>query len=145
MSLTEMVVVVVLLSAVLAGGWVSWRWFVKTAEAQNARFTLRQLAGSMQQYEQSRGYLPADPAELARIEPSLTFVLGASGGPGEVSVAAAAGEDRVGLALLERGVCTTITVVPFAGGLSETSGSFEPSAERPCSGTAALAEVGRAW
>lgn len=133
------------LGLLAALGWGAWLRVRSEAAGQHSRMALQQLAISVQQYHQSRGFFPDDPSELAKVEPSFSYTTGLSDSVEVVSVAASPSGDLLGLAVFDHHTCTTIKVASQFSGTEPATASFAPTQVTPCTGRTALDQEGRQW
>jgi type II secretory pathway pseudopilin PulG len=153
-TLLETVATFVVIGILLSAGFIAFNRVEQNVTDDRYEMELRQLASSLGSFEESRGYFPMDTATLATLEPGITFIAnGLSTKKTEYSLATGSDVSDasivvLGLAVLndDNNRCLTLTQPPTDNDVVQyRSGVFTPTAAMPCSGAAALLQVGQAW
>lgn len=147
-TLIELMVVVLIIGILIAIALPTFLGARARAQDRAAQSGLRNaIAAAKTAFTDTDDYSAATDADLGAIEPSLTFVLLASTGPNEVSVAVdttnTADDTWSAAALSDSGECFYITDVATDPGAGTFFGGDPTGAA--CTGDDALGSVGTSW
>lgn len=142
-TLTELIVVVIVLSIVAATAIASYTGIFDRATDDGPVQALEALSVSQYNHHQLRGSFVDAPAALERLEKAYDYEPGGnrSRGPKNVSVAAesAAGVDVVGMAVLsDSGACYLVRVEEPTSPVDDVRVRLDADTDLACSGTTAL-------
>lgn len=142
MSLFELITATLVLAILILAGYQSYKGFLDRTHEGRERLALIQVAGSAQQYEQARGFLPTTKDELERLEPSLEFsgtALPREFQPGTVSFYYDGITQEMAVAMqTAKGDCVTSTVPTFGSATAPERWVYAVTGTTRCSAQTAL-------
>jgi type IV pilus assembly protein PilA len=151
-TLIELMVVVLIIGILMSIALPTFLGARMRADARAAQSGARNaLIAAKISYTDVDSYTNVSTATLASIEPSLSYVTGASNGPATISWAmgtnGAAAPQEIGFAALANsGVCYLLRDVENIGGTDPSGTSYGSTTAANCTGSFALSNsVGLAW